>query len=200
MEASESAGGLASSFVDHKGFAWDIGGHVQFSHYDYFDDAMNAALGKEGWLHHERKSWVWIADQFVPYPFQNNLRYLPRELMAKAVRGLATRPPRTPSPRSGLRFRGSCRRSAKGCETSSWLRTITKYGVIRSSGCGLVGSVSAWRWSIYHARSITFFLSGTTSPGDRITRSVPPNLAARVLCGVRSRTDWPFLFSVQDLY
>ncbi len=98
VEASESAGGLASSFVDHKGFTWDIGGHVQFSHYDYFDDAMNAALGKEGWLHHERESWVWIADRFVPYPFQNNLRYLPRELMAKAVRGLATRPPRTPSP------------------------------------------------------------------------------------------------------
>jgi protoporphyrinogen oxidase len=98
IEGMADAGGLASSFVDDKGFTWDIGGHVQFSHYDYFDDAMNEALGKDGWLHHERESWVWMCDRFVPYPFQNNLRYLPKEMMAKAVRGLTTRPPRTPSP------------------------------------------------------------------------------------------------------
>ncbi len=98
IEAGPEAGGLASSYVDARGFTWDIGGHVQFSHYDYFDDAMAEALGKEGWLHHERESWVWMADRFVPYPFQNNLRYLPRELVAKAIRGLASRPPRTPSP------------------------------------------------------------------------------------------------------
>ncbi len=98
LDALSVAGGLASSFVDAKGFTWDIGGHVQFSHYTYFDRAMEAALGSDGWLHHERESWVWIADRFVPYPFQNNLRHLPREMIAKAVSGLATRPPRTPSP------------------------------------------------------------------------------------------------------
>ncbi|HVY25560.1 MAG TPA: FAD-dependent oxidoreductase [Polyangiaceae bacterium] len=98
IDAMAAPGGLASSFVDDKGFTWDIGGHVQFSHYDYFDDAMNEALGKEGWLHHERESWVWMAERFVPYPFQNNLRYLPKDLMTKAIRGLVTRPPRTPSP------------------------------------------------------------------------------------------------------
>jgi protoporphyrinogen oxidase len=98
IEASSTAGGLASSYTDDKGFTWDIGGHVQFSHYDYFDEAMDVALGKDGWLHHERESWVWMAERFVPYPFQNNLRYLPPELIAKATRGLATRPPRTPSP------------------------------------------------------------------------------------------------------
>lgn len=98
IEASAEAGGLASSFVDDRGFTWDIGGHVQFSHYDYFDQAMQEALGADGWLHHQRESWVWMADRFVPYPFQNNLRYLPTEMIAQAVRGLANRPPRTPSP------------------------------------------------------------------------------------------------------
>ena len=98
VEAGGHAGGLSSSYVDDQGFTWDVGGHVQFSHYDYFDDAMNDALGKDGWLHHERESWVWMADRFVPYPFQNNLRYLPKEMIAKAVRGLVNRPPRTPSP------------------------------------------------------------------------------------------------------
>ena len=98
LEASSIAGGLAASYVDDKGFTWDVGGHVQFSHYDYFDEAMDVALGKDGWLNHERESWVWMAERFVPYPFQNNLRYLPPEMIAKATRGLATRPPRTPSP------------------------------------------------------------------------------------------------------
>lgn len=93
VEAAPKAGGLARSFVDDKGFTWDIGGHVQFSHYDYFDAAMKEALGEEGWLYHERESWVWIADRFVPYPFQNNIRYLPREMAAKAIRGLINRPP-----------------------------------------------------------------------------------------------------------
>jgi protoporphyrinogen oxidase len=98
LESSGHAGGLASSYVDDAGFTWDVGGHVQFSHYDYFDDAMDRALGKDGWFTHERESWVWMADRFIPYPFQNNLRYLPQAMVAKAVRGLANRPPRTPSP------------------------------------------------------------------------------------------------------
>ena len=98
VEAGGHAGGLASSFVDERGFTWDVGGHVLFSHYAYFDAAMQAALGTDGWLQHERESWVWIADRFVPYPIQNNLRYLPADMIDKAIRGLAARPPRIPSP------------------------------------------------------------------------------------------------------
>jgi protoporphyrinogen oxidase len=96
VDALSAAGGLASSYVDDKGFTWDVGGHVQFSHYSYFDQAMTDALGADGWLHHERESWVWIANRFVPYPFQNNLRHLPAEMIAKAIRGLINRPPARP--------------------------------------------------------------------------------------------------------
>src|SRR5271154_3216652 len=88
IEAGPVAGGLASSYVDDKGFTWDVGGHVQFSHYDYFDDAMNEALGKDGWLHHERESWVWMRERFIPYPFQNNIRRLPPEDLDKCLAGL----------------------------------------------------------------------------------------------------------------
>jgi protoporphyrinogen oxidase len=80
-------GGLAASFVDDKGFTWDIGGHIQFSHYRYFDALMDEALGAS-WLNHERESWVWIEKRFVPYPFQNNLRHLTAETRWRCLRGL----------------------------------------------------------------------------------------------------------------
>jgi len=80
-------GGLASSHIDAKGFTWDIGGHVQFSHYRYFDDLMERALG-DSWLEHQRESWVWIEGRFVPYPFQNNIRHVSLETRWRCIQGL----------------------------------------------------------------------------------------------------------------
>ncbi|HYF52134.1 MAG TPA: FAD-dependent oxidoreductase [Planctomycetota bacterium] len=88
LDAAPRVGGLAASFRDEHGFTWDVGGHVQFSHYDYFDALMDKALGSDGWLNHERESWVWLRERFVPYPFQNNLRYLPKEKLWECLLGL----------------------------------------------------------------------------------------------------------------
>jgi len=98
LEADKVVGGLAKSFTDEKGFVWDIGGHVQFSHYAHFDEIMEQAIPSNEWHHHERESWVWLKDRFVPYPFQNNLRYLPREEVWKCVEPLLekTEPAKTP--------------------------------------------------------------------------------------------------------
>lgn len=65
--------------MDDAGFTWDLGGHVQFSHYETFDRYMDSALGAEGWLTHQRESWVWMGDRFVPYPFQSNIHRLDPE-------------------------------------------------------------------------------------------------------------------------
>ncbi len=86
-DAAGHVGGLCASFRDEKGFTWDIGGHVQFSHYAYFDDLMREALG-DRWLRHQRESWIWIDGRFVPYPFQNNLRYLSPEKRWDCICGL----------------------------------------------------------------------------------------------------------------
>lgn len=88
IEQGETAGGLAASVKDEKGFTWDLGGHVQFSHYEYFDNLMDELLGPDGWLYHERESWVWLRQRFVPYPFQLNIRRLPREDLKECLRGL----------------------------------------------------------------------------------------------------------------
>ena len=80
-------GGLAGSFTDPQGFTWDIGGHVMFSHYDYYDRVFEDLVGDEYQLN-QRESWVRICGTWVPYPFQNNIRYLPPEVCHECLIGL----------------------------------------------------------------------------------------------------------------
>jgi len=87
LEQNGHPGGLAASFVDEHGFTWDIGGHVQFSHYEYFDRLMDKALG-QAWLNHMRQSYIWLRDRYIAYPFQNNIRSLPAADLAACMRGL----------------------------------------------------------------------------------------------------------------
>jgi protoporphyrinogen oxidase len=86
-EAASTAGGLSSSFLDSQGFTWDLGGHVLFSHYKYFDALMERALGDK-WVEHVREAWVWIRERWVPYPFQNNIWRLPEEELVACLNGL----------------------------------------------------------------------------------------------------------------
>jgi protoporphyrinogen oxidase len=68
---------------------YDVGGHVIFSHYKYFDDCIDEALPKdEDWYTHQRISYVRCKEQWVPYPFQNNLSVLGKDDQAKCVDGL----------------------------------------------------------------------------------------------------------------
>ncbi|HRY30632.1 MAG TPA: FAD-dependent oxidoreductase [Elusimicrobiota bacterium] len=99
LEANSHPGGLSASFVDEKGFTWDLGGHVQFSHYPEYDSVLRKALGND-WLYHQRESWIWIHRRFVPYPFQYNFHLLGHRI-ADAVLGdlrhLAASSPRRPA-------------------------------------------------------------------------------------------------------
>lgn len=68
---------------------FDVGGHVIFSHYKYFDDCINEALPKTtDWYTHQRISYVRYQGQWVPYPFQNNIAVLPPEEKAKCLDSL----------------------------------------------------------------------------------------------------------------
>lgn len=86
---------MATSFQDSNGFWWDIGGHVTFSHCQYFADLIDqgvVAYAKKNlhileendqdlkveklWCTHRRECWArFDTDSFLPYPFQNNFFY-----------------------------------------------------------------------------------------------------------------------------
>ncbi len=87
-ERSDYVGGHSCSHVDEKGFVWDEGGHVIFSHYSYFDKLIDDMLGKEE-NQLIRESWIVKGESWIPYPFQNNLRYLPKPLQVSCLLGVA---------------------------------------------------------------------------------------------------------------
>ncbi|TVY47727.1 hypothetical protein LOCC1_G002394 [Lachnellula occidentalis] len=89
IDSNETPGGLASTDVTPEGFLYDVGGHVIFSHYKYFDDCIDEALPKaEDWYTHQRISYVRLKSLWVPYPLQNNVSMLPQEEKLRCVDGM----------------------------------------------------------------------------------------------------------------
>ncbi|HEX9970098.1 MAG TPA: FAD-dependent oxidoreductase [Acidimicrobiales bacterium] len=87
LEANDYVGGLATSFTDEAGFTYDIGGHVMFSHYGYYDELVDKLMGDE-YTELNREAWVWMEDRFIPYPFQNNIRDLEPQTVYECLTGL----------------------------------------------------------------------------------------------------------------
>ncbi|KAI9746150.1 MAG: hypothetical protein M1818_000831 [Claussenomyces sp. TS43310] len=93
IDSNETPGGLASTDTTPEGFLnnlcvklYDVGGHVIFSHYKYFDDCIDEALPRaEDWFTHQRISYVRCKSLWVPYPFQNNISVLPKEDQVKCI-------------------------------------------------------------------------------------------------------------------
>lgn len=92
LDGANKPGGLAATDETNEGFLFDLGGHVIFSHYQFFDDLLDAALGagEVAWNYHQRVSYVWIRNRFVAYPFQNNISQLPLEDQERCLSGLVS--------------------------------------------------------------------------------------------------------------
>ena len=89
-EAADHIGGLSASFTDPAGFVWDQGGHVLFTRDEAFGRIAEHLLG-EDCFEHVRASWINIGGRYVPYPFQNNIRYLPEAQRSECIKGLIDR-------------------------------------------------------------------------------------------------------------
>ncbi len=97
LEANDYVGGLATSFTDEAGFTYDIGGHVMFSHYKYYDDLVDKLMGGD-YTVLNREAWVWTENRFIAYPFQNNIRDLEPQTVFECVTGLIEAQRREHSP------------------------------------------------------------------------------------------------------
>jgi len=95
-EAGDAPGGLSSTVVDGHGYAWDIGGHVVFSHYEDFDRLLDRAIEPDDWLRHKRAARVRILGGWAPYPLQYNIHRLPEPERERCHAGLVEAAGRTP--------------------------------------------------------------------------------------------------------
>ncbi|CAD7963816.1 unnamed protein product [Amoebophrya sp. A25] len=84
------AGGLAMTDVTPEGFLFDMGGHVIFSHWNYFDQLLDTAVGTgpKNWNTHQRVSYVWLKNRWIPYPMQNNLYMLDNADKIECINGV----------------------------------------------------------------------------------------------------------------
>jgi len=87
VEKNTLAGGLAGSFIDEYGFTWDIGGHVLFSSYPYYNNMLESNFGNM-LKKVKRSAGCWQFDKFIPYPFHLNLKYLPKDVMWECLSSL----------------------------------------------------------------------------------------------------------------
>lgn len=82
VDAFDQPGGMAGSFTDDDGFAWDLGGHVIHSHFASFDEAVAASGTPMNDV--VRNGWVWLdgedPEAMLPAPLQAQLEELPQDL------------------------------------------------------------------------------------------------------------------------
>eukprot|EP01041_Mallomonas_annulata_P010741 gene10741-22438_t len=88
IDSFSEAGGLACTDITPEGFLFDMGGHVIFSHYNYFDQLLDAALGTgdEFWAVHERVSYVCL-------PLEDQITCINGLIEAKVTNALAKSAP-----------------------------------------------------------------------------------------------------------
>jgi protoporphyrinogen oxidase len=162
LEAAGGPGGLASSVVDAAGFTWDVGGHVQFSHYAYYDAVLDRAV--PDWLHHEREAWVLFGGRFVPYPFQQNLHRLDPGDAEAALAGLE---------------HAAASRGAPAADFAAWI--VDAFGPWIAERFLLPYNRKVW--------GVPLERMGTGWMGERVA---PPDagLARRALREAHDRVDW----------
>jgi len=88
LERNRWPGGLSASFLDRKGFTWDLGGHVIHSHYPEYDRLLAELIPAQEWLQHRREAWIYYPEGWVPYPFQLHLDHLPPQRRERCLEGL----------------------------------------------------------------------------------------------------------------
>lgn len=91
LEQESFPGGLAMSQRDKNGFLWDMGGHVVFSHYTYFDQSLDEAVPE--WNLRTRAAFAFMKGydnrrRFIPYPVQESIDAMDGKMQRECLEGL----------------------------------------------------------------------------------------------------------------
>jgi protoporphyrinogen oxidase len=87
IEKEPQVGGLCRS-KKLGGFTFDYCGHLLHFRHPYVFKLVNDLMGKD-LIEHRRNAWVYAFKQYIPYPFQANIRYLPKNIRNRCISGLA---------------------------------------------------------------------------------------------------------------
>jgi protoporphyrinogen oxidase len=89
VDRADVVGGMARS-IEHEGFIWDLGGHVLYPHYEYFDALLDRLVDDWHYVRPVRGAWMW--DRFIPYPVQRNIGRFPQSEIDRVIDGFRSRP------------------------------------------------------------------------------------------------------------
>jgi protoporphyrinogen oxidase len=87
LEAAPEPGGLVRS-IRTDGYTFDCSGHVLHLADARTRDLVMRVTAPDDWIEHERRSFVWVRDRLVPYPFQLHLAHAPADVRDECVAGL----------------------------------------------------------------------------------------------------------------
>lgn len=159
FEARSQFGGIAGSFsVD--GFTFDHAIHILFTRDPYASEFIRTILA-DNFEVRERSSWLYSYGTMTPYPYQANMRGLPRKVIAENLIGLA---------RARIK-----RRSTKSANFEEWI--LANFGAGIAKHCMLPLNEKVWG---VHPRSMS-----TDWMDDR----VPRTKFRDVLSGLRRNDD-----------
>lgn len=117
FEKENHVGGLC---VSHKvgDFTFDVSGHLLHFRNDVIKKIVYRLLGGN-LIKHKRSAWVYAQNRFIPYPFQANIKYLPKAIFKECYDGL-------------VNVKAGGKKTDSGVNFSDWLysnfgKGITKY-------------------------------------------------------------------------
>ena len=86
LEKENKVGGLCSSKKIND-YTFDYAPHILFTNDDYVKDLILNLLGKN-LVEKERRAYIYTNGVFVKYPFEANLRPLPKEIIEECINGV----------------------------------------------------------------------------------------------------------------